>query len=130
MHPFARIAGLKRLPAALFGRQSVQNPARPRFRHCGAPLLLVCCAAQRNKGNDMKRLSIFLAATTLLALAGCGSRTANNSAAINTANDVYDVAPDSMTANDVGNASGNATSGNATSGNASSTASNASGNSH
>jgi hypothetical protein len=80
----------------------------------------------------MKRLSIALAATTLLALAGCGSRTANNTAAINTTNDVYDVAPDSMTANDLGNTSGNASSaGNASSsGNASTTTSNASGNSH
>jgi hypothetical protein len=130
MHPFARAARLKRPLAAPFGQQSPQNPARRHFRHCGAPLLLVCCAAQRNKGNDMKRLSIALAATTLLALAGCGSRTANNTAAINTTNDVYDVAPDSMGANDLGNASGNATSSNATSGNASSTTSNASGNSH
>lgn len=85
----------------------------------------------------MKRLSTALAATALLALAGCGSRTTNNSAAINTANDVYDVAPDSMTANDLGNDSGNAMSGgNATSnassgGNASGgSTSNASRNSH
>src|SRR6185436_20951847 len=80
-------------------------PADPRFRHCGARPLLVCCPAQRTKGTPMKRLSIALAATALLALAGCGSRTANNTAAVNTTNDVYDVAPDSMTANDLGNAS-------------------------
>ena len=84
----------------------------------------------------MKRLSTALVATALLALAGCGSRTANNSAANNVSNDVYDVAPDSLTANDLGNASGNgSSSGNASSaGNMSSssnsTTSNASGNSH
>lgn len=80
----------------------------------------------------MKRLSMALAATALLALAGCGGRTANNTAVVNTTNDVYDVAPDSMTANDLGNASSNASSsGNASSaGNASNAASNASGNSH
>ena len=84
----------------------------------------------------MKRLSMALAATALLALAGCGSRTANNTAAVNTTNDVYDVAPDSLTANDLGNASGNgSSSGNASStgnmsSNSSSATSNASGNSH
>jgi hypothetical protein len=71
----------------------------------------------------MKRLSMALAATALLALGGCGSRTANNSTAINTANDVYDVAPDSLTANDLGNDSGNAMSG----GNSSSTSNGSSG---
>ena len=55
----------------------------------------------------MKRLSTALAATFLLALAGCGSRTANNAAAIDTSNDVYNVSPDDLTANvsDLGNAS-------------------------
>jgi hypothetical protein len=74
----------------------------------------------------MKRLSTALAATTLLALAACGGRTANNSAANNMANDVYEVAPDSMTANDLGNDSGNSmSSGNASSsGNSSSSSSN------
>ena len=85
----------------------------------------------------MKRLSMALLATSLLALAACGSRTtANNSATANVSNDVYDVAPDSLTANDLGNGSnassdGNtsstansASSGNSTSGNS------ASGNSH
>ena len=69
----------------------------------------------------MKRLCTALAATALLALAGCGSRTANNAAAIDTSNDVYDVSPDSLTVNDLGNASGNASS----SGNAASNASSA-----
>ena len=83
----------------------------------------------------MKRLSTALVATALLALGACGSPAANNVAATdNMTNDVYDVAPDSLTANDLGNASGNGSStGNASSsGNASSgsTTSNASGNSH
>ena len=85
----------------------------------------------------MKRLSTALAATALLALAGCGSRTANNNAAVvdNMTNDVYDVAPDSLTLNDVGNSgdassSGNASAGGNVSGSARNAASNASGNSH
>ena len=65
----------------------------------------------------MKRLSIALAATTLLALAGCGSRTVNNAAAVDTSNDVYNVSPDDLTLNDLGNASDNGAS---MSGNASS----------
>jgi hypothetical protein len=90
----------------------------------------------------MKRLSTMLAATALLALAACGSRTANNSAAINATNDVYEVSSDSMTANDLGNGSGNASSGgnasssnassgsHSSSGNANSASSHASGNTH
>jgi hypothetical protein len=59
----------------------------------------------------MKRLSMALAATALMALAGCGSRTVNNIAVVdNSTNDVYDVAPDSLTLNDT-NASGNSSSG-------------------
>jgi hypothetical protein len=73
----------------------------------------------------MKRLSTALAATTLLALAACGSRTANNSAAIDTSNDVYNVSPDDLTLNDLGNGSGNGSSG----GNASSSGNSSSGNS-
>ena len=69
----------------------------------------------------MKRLSIPLAATALLALAGCGSHSANNAAAIDTSNDVYNVSPDDLTANvnDLGNGSmgGNMSSGNMSSGN-------------
>jgi len=84
----------------------------------------------------MKRLSTALAVTALLALGACGSRTANNVTAIDTSNDVYNVSPDDLTLNDLGNAGGNATSSsNGSSGsNASNTAnsatSNASGNSH
>ena len=79
----------------------------------------------------MKRLSTALVATALLALAACGSRTANNAAtADNVTNDVYDVAPDSLTANDLGNDSGNVSSSGNASGSANSTTSNASGNSH
>jgi hypothetical protein len=76
----------------------------------------------------MKRLSMALAATALLAVAGCGSRTVNNIAVVdNSTNDVYDVAPDSLTLNDT-NASGNASSGsNASSANTNSSGSNASG---
>ena len=83
----------------------------------------------------MKRLSIALAATALLALAGCGSRSANNAAAIDTSNDVYNVSPDDLTANvnDLGNgsmggnmSSGNMSSGNMSSGNSHSSAGNAS----
>ena len=78
----------------------------------------------------MKRLSIALAATALVALAGCGSRTANNAAAVDTSNDVYNVSPDDLTLNDLGNASGNgSTSGNASSsGNASAGNSSSAGN--
>jgi hypothetical protein len=90
----------------------------------------------------MKPLSTALAVTAVLALAACGGRPANNSAAaIDTSNDVYNVSPDDLTLNDLGN-SGNGSSGanmstgsNASSGgNASSSAhdstSNASRNSH
>ena len=74
----------------------------------------------------MKRLSTALAATALLALAGCGSRTANNITAIDTSNDVYNVSPDDLTANasDLGNGS------NASAGNMSSGGNASSGNSH
>jgi hypothetical protein len=83
----------------------------------------------------MKRLSTALVATALLALGACGSRTANNSTAIDTSNDVYNVSPDDLTASDLGNAGGNASSSsNASSGSnassANSATSNASGNSH
>ena len=84
----------------------------------------------------MKRISTALVATALLALGACGSRTANNVVATdNMTNDVYDVAPDSLSANDMGNASGNdSSSSNASSGNsansANSASSNASSNSH
>ena len=79
----------------------------------------------------MKRISTALAVTALLALGACGSRTANNVvAADNLTNDVYDVAPDSLTANDLGNDSGNAMSGGNASSGANSSTSNASGNSH
>jgi hypothetical protein len=80
----------------------------------------------------MKRLSTVLAAATLLALAACGSRSANNSAAIDTSNDVYNVSPDDLTLNDMGNGSMNASSGGnvSSSGNMSSGNSSASGNSH
>jgi hypothetical protein len=87
----------------------------------------------------MKRLSIALVATSLLALAACGSRTVNNSAAVNTTNDVYDVAPDSLTANDLGNSSsgGNASTGsnassssNSSSSGSGNSASSTAGNSH
>jgi len=63
----------------------------------------------------MKRLSTALVATALLALAACGSRTANNAAAVDTGNDVYNVSPDDLTLNDLGNGSSNASSGNASS---------------
>jgi hypothetical protein len=54
----------------------------------------------------MKRLSMALAATALLALGACSTRNAaNNTSAVDTTNDVYDVAPDSMNANDLGNMS-------------------------
>jgi hypothetical protein len=81
----------------------------------------------------MKRISTALVVTALLALGACGSRTANNTTAIDTSNDVYNVSPDDLTANDLGgNASGNASSsGNSSSGSSSNSAtSNASGNSH
>ena len=66
----------------------------------------------------MKRLSTAMAATALLALAGCGSRTANNAAAIDTSNDVYNVSPDDLTANvsDLGNGSNTSMGGNRSSG--------------
>jgi hypothetical protein len=63
----------------------------------------------------MKRLSTALVATALLALAACGSHTANNAAAVDTSNDVYNVSPDDLTLNDLGNGSMNASSGNASS---------------
>ena len=75
----------------------------------------------------MKRLSTALAATALVALAGCGSHAANNAAVVDTSNDVYNVSPDDLTANvnDLGNGSmrgnmasgGNMSSGNMSSGN-------------
>ena len=77
----------------------------------------------------MKRLSIALAATSLLALAGCGSRTANNSAVVDTGNDVYNVSPDDLTLNDLGNgALGNGSGNGSSSGHASSGSSSSSGN--
>ena len=78
----------------------------------------------------MKRLSMALTAAALLALAACGGRSANNAAIIDTSNDVYNVSPDDLTLNDLGNGSGNASSGNSSSGNASSSRNSASGNSH
>jgi len=68
----------------------------------------------------MKRLSTALAATALLALAGCGSHAANNITAVDTSNDVYNVSPDDLTLNDLGNNAmgGNmSTGGNASAGN-------------
>lgn len=71
----------------------------------------------------MKRLSTALLAAGLLALAACGGRPANNTAANAAVNDVYNVSPDDLGAgneagNDVvGNGSGSNASGNA-SGNA------------
>jgi hypothetical protein len=110
----------------------VQIFAHARFRHCGTLALLVWCAAnKRNKGNNMKRISTALVVTALLALGACGGRTANNVVATdNLTNDVYDVAPDSLTANDLGNDSGNASSSGNSSSSANSSTSNASGNSH
>jgi hypothetical protein len=85
----------------------------------------------------MKRLSAALVATALLALAACGGRSANNAAIIDTSNDVYNVSPDDLTLNDMGNASGNASSGgnassssNSSSSSGNSASSRASGNSH
>jgi len=80
--------------------------------------------------NDMKRLSTALLAAGLIALAGCGGRPANNTAANITSNDVYDVSPDDLGA---GNVLGNEGSGNGSESNASGGAnasSNASGNAH
>ena len=74
----------------------------------------------------MKRLSTALVVTALLALAACGGRSANNAAIIDTSNDVYNVSPDDLTLNDMGNAGGNASSG----GNTSSSSNSSSGNSH
>jgi len=99
------------------------SPPR-RFRHCGKGPLLVCFAPMiRNEGDEeMKRLSTALAAAGLLALAGCGTKAANNAAAANVA-DTYNVAPDDLTAdnladNEIGNiADANAAAANA-SGNA------------
>jgi len=73
----------------------------------------------------MKRISTALVVTALLALGACGSRTANNNTAIDTSNDVYNVSPDDLTLNDLGNAGGNASS----SSNGSSSSSNAAGSS-
>ena len=79
----------------------------------------------------MKRISTALVVTALLALGACGSRTANNNTAIDTSNDVYNVSPDDLTANDLGgNASSNASSSGNNSSSANSSTSNASGNSH
>jgi len=86
----------------------------------------------------MKRLSTVLAVTALLALAACGSRPANNVTAIDTSNDVYNVSPDDLTINDLGNAGSNASSSSnsstgsnaSSSSNTSSSTSNTSGNSH
>jgi hypothetical protein len=127
--------GWKRLTANLVGVQACKYllarvstiAARPRFWSVAPP-------TKRNKGKNMKRLSTALALTALLALGACGSRTANNAAAIDTSNDVYNVSPDDLTVNDLGNAS-NASSGNSSSGgnassSANSSASNTSGNSH
>jgi len=76
----------------------------------------------------MKRLPTALAATALLALAGCGSHAANNITAVDTSNDVYNVSPDDLTLNDLGN---NAMGGNMSGGGNMSTGGNASsGNSH
>jgi hypothetical protein len=80
----------------------------------------------RTKGDEeMKRLSTALLAVGLIALAACGGRPANNSAANTVVNDVYNVSPDDLGAgnelgNDVGgNGSGsNASAGSNTSGNA------------
>jgi hypothetical protein len=80
--------------------------------------------------NDMKRLSTALLAAGLIALAGCGGRPANNTAANVASNDVYDVSPDDLGA---GNMVGNEESGNGSAANGSAganTASNASGNAH
>ena len=74
----------------------------------------------------MKRLSTAMVVTALLALGACGSRTANNSAVVDTGNDVYNVSPDDLTLNDLGNAGGNASS----SSNGSSSSSNAAGSSN
>ena len=75
----------------------------------------------------MKRLSTVLAATALLALAGCGSHAANNITAIDTSNDVYNVSPDDLTANvsDLGNGSNASMSGNMSSGNSHASGNNA-----
>jgi hypothetical protein len=85
----------------------------------------------------MKRLSAALVVTALLALAACSSRSANNAAIIDTSNDVYNVSPDDLTLNDMGNGSGNASSGgnassssNSSSGSGNSASARASGNSH
>lgn len=76
----------------------------------------------------MKRLSTALLAIGLIALAGCGGRPANNTAANIASNDVYDVSPDDLGA---GNVLGNEGSGNGSESNASANASgNASGNAH
>src|SRR5438105_1628098 len=86
------------------------NSPSSTFRHCGKPAHLVRCAAYKaNEGiRTMKRAYTILAATALLALAACASRTANNTAAVDTGNDVYNVSPDDLTVNDMGNGSGNA----------------------
>jgi hypothetical protein len=127
------VCGEERLAPVLMERINANSgsDAIPSLQRAAASGLL---RRPTTRGNDMKRLNVALAATALLALAACGSRTANNTAAINTTNDVYDVAPDSLTANDVGtsndSSAGNASSSGNASGNASGAASNASGNSH
>jgi hypothetical protein len=78
----------------------------------------------------MKRLSAALVATALLTLAGCGSRTVNNSAALDNTSDYFNVTSDDLTANDLGsNVSGNGSSSGNASSSANSSTSNASGNS-
>lgn len=49
----------------------------------------------------MKRLSTALLAAGLIALAACGSRPANNATANIVSNDVYDVAPDDLGADNL-----------------------------
>ena len=83
----------------------------------------------------MKRLSTALAATALVALAGCGSHAVNNAAIVDTSNDVYNVSPDDLTANvnDLGNGAtgGNMSGGNMSSGSGNMSSGNmSSGNSH
>ncbi|MEA3031155.1 MAG: hypothetical protein QOG13_2480 [Sphingomonadales bacterium] len=67
----------------------------------------------------MKRLSTALLAVGLLAVAACGGRPANNSAANTAVNDVYNVSPDDLGA---GNELGNDVGGNGSGSNASSNA--------
>ena len=77
----------------------------------------------RNKGDEeMKRLSTALLAVGLLALAACGGRSANNTAANTAVNDVYNVSPDDLGAGNEAGGNGseaNASGGSNASGNAS-----------